>query len=206
MPMPVSSTSSTTAPSATHIRTVTEPPPGVNFFSLPRRLWRTCKSRSASPSTMRSRADHSQRRSIPLASAVGRIASSASAKDGVDRDRTEPHLHLAQNHRRHLEHVLDEPRLDPRISIDHLESALQIALGHTLAADENCVPPQHGIERGAQLVTPGRPGIRPSPDWRPPPFGRRPRPTASRQPPDGRATRGRYPASPPRRQAHRGPA
>ena len=72
-------------------------------------------------------------------------------KDGAERDRIEPHLHLAQNHRRHLEHVLDEPRLDPRISIDHLESALQIALGHTLAAKQ-AGPPQHGIERGAKLV------------------------------------------------------
>ena len=72
-------------------------------------------------------------------------------KDGAERDRIEPHLHLAQNHRRHLEHVLDEPPLDPSIAIDHLEAARQIVLGYTAAAKQ-AGPPQHGIERRPKLV------------------------------------------------------
>ena len=86
-----------------------------------------------------------------LAAAVGATTSIARERDRGEIDR--PHLEtkLAAHHPRHVEHVVDQPHLRERISIDHLKRPGQHRRLDR-APEQNLGPADDGVERCADLM------------------------------------------------------
>ena len=86
-----------------------------------------------------------------MAAAAGRTASSAASTTGASSSRAQLETQLAGHDARDVEDVGDQLFLDVRVALDGLERARHrgaVQLAHA----QQPRPPEHGIERRAQLV------------------------------------------------------
>ena len=128
------------------------PPAGVNLMALVSRFHTTCCRRRASPRTVTRSCSIVVPTSSPFARSVGRTESMAASMIAARSTGDMSKRQLAADDARHVEQVVDQPRLQRRVSLDGLERAIAGARAREHAALEHARPPEDGREGRAQLV------------------------------------------------------
>ena len=152
-PMPLSVTVISTSAPRRRARTTTEPPAPVNLTALVIRLSAICLSRSTSECTTSTSSATSTPRLTPPS-----IARWRSMRGGILQQRLQPDLRVLQVHPtgldlREVEDLVQELEQVSSRAVDVVEVLLLTLVDvaeHPL--EQNFGEPEHGVQRGAQLV------------------------------------------------------